>query len=124
MMAAPLAQILAQTLTTWAILFHVAAGPGASLWFVIPLAAALVVPFRHAGTFRDRAKANFAAAVVASGILWWELLALGLSGLLGGSGPASGLLVALLLTATVLYTLAGGLFWLGRDEPVIRTGEA
>ena len=114
--AGPLAQILAQTLTSWALLAHVVAWPRISVWVVVPLVAALVVPFRHAGTFRDRARANFAAAVVASGILWWELLLGGLDGLLGGGGPALGPVALLLLAATVLFTLAGGLFWLRRGE--------
>lgn len=111
-----LAQILAQTLTSWALLAHVVAWPDVSVWVAVPLLAAIVVPFRHDGTPRDRALANFAAAVVASGILWWEVLLGGLDGLLGGTGPTFGPVALLLLVSTVLFALAGGLFWLRREE--------
>lgn len=111
-----LAQILAQTLTSWALLAHVVAWPDVSIWVGVPLLAAIVVPFRHDGTPRDRAVANFAAAVVASGILWWELLLGGLDGLLGGTGPTFGPVALLLLVSTVLFALAGGLFWIRRHE--------
>lgn len=111
-----LAQILAQTLTSWALLAHVVAWPDVSIWVAVPLVAAIVVPFRHDGTPRDRALANFAAAVVASGILWWELLLGGLDGLLGGTGPTFGPVALLLLVSTVLFAVAGGLFWIRRRE--------
>ena len=114
--AAPLAQILAQTLTSWALLAHVVAWPDVSVWVGVPLVAAIVVPFRHDRTLHDRALANFAAAVVASGILWWEILLGGLDGLLGGTGPTLGPVALLLLASTVLFALAGGLFWLRRED--------
>ena len=112
----PLAQILAQTLTSWALLAHVVAWPDVSVWVGVPLVAAIAVPFKHDGTRRDRALVNFAAAVVVSGILWWELLLGGLDGLLGGTGPRLGPVALLLLASTVLFALAGGLFWLRRED--------
>ena len=115
-MAGPLAQLLAQTLTSWALLAHVVAWPDVSVWVGVPLLAAIVVPYRHDGTLRDRALVNFAAAVVTSGILWWEILLGGLDRLLGGTGPAFGPVALLLLTATVLFVLAGGLFWVRRED--------
>jgi len=115
-MGAALSQILAQTLTSWALLAHVAHWPDVSVFFVGPLAAAIAVPFRHDGTARDRAMANFGAAVVASGILWWELVSGVLDGIVDGPDSALGPVSLLLLVSTVLFTLAGGLFWLKRDE--------
>lgn len=114
-MAAALAQILGQTLTSWALVAHVAGWPEVSVWVAIPLVAAIVVPFRHDGTLRDRATTNFGAAAVASGILWWEVLIGGLDGLLGGTGPTLGPVALLLLASSVLFTLAGALFWLRRE---------
>lgn len=115
-MAGALAQILGQTLTSWALVAHVAAWPEVSIWVVVPLVAAIVVPFRHDGSPRDRAIGNFGAAVVASGILWWEVVLDGLDGLLGGAGPTLGPVALLLLVSTVLFTLAGAMFWLRREE--------
>lgn len=115
-MAGALAQILGQTLTSWALVAHVASWPDVSIWVVAPLVAAIVVPFRHDGSLRDRATSNFGAAVVASGILWWEVVLGGLDGLLGGTGPTLGPVAVLLLVATVLFTLAGAMFWLKREE--------
>lgn len=117
-MAAALSQILAQTLTSWALLAHLVALRGASIFVVIPLLAAIVVPFRHDGTARDRALGNFAAAVVVSGILWWEVLLDALDGLIGDGGVGLGPTSLLLLVGTVLFTVAGGLFWRRRDEAV------
>lgn len=118
-MPGALAQIGGQTLTSWALLAHLASWPDVSIWVAAPLVAAIAVPFRHDGSARDRATSNFGAAVVASGILWWEVLLGGLDGLLGGTGPKLGPVALLLLVSTVLFTLAGALFWLrrkGRDR--------
>ncbi|MDX1646820.1 MAG: hypothetical protein R3304_06735 [Longimicrobiales bacterium] len=120
--AGALAQVLAQTLASWALLMHLVAFPDVSIWVIVPLMAAIAVPFRHDGTFRDRALANFAAAVVASGILWWEVLLSGLDGLLGGTLPSPGPVLLLLLAGTVLFTLAGALFWLRRNEAPTHAG--
>ncbi|MBT8487790.1 MAG: hypothetical protein HKN72_03055 [Gemmatimonadetes bacterium] len=113
---AALAQILAQALTSWALLAHVTDWENVSPFVAVPLLAAIAVPFRHDGGARDRAMANFGAAVVASGILWWEILLGALDGLTGGPGSALGPISLLLLVATVLFALAGGLFWLRREE--------
>lgn len=115
-MSAAISQILAQTLTCWALLAHLTDWPHVSLFVAVPLVAAVAVPFRHDGSARDRAVANFGAAVAASGILWWELLSGALDGLLGGPGSALGPVSLLLLVSSVLFTLAGGLFWLQREE--------
>lgn len=115
-MGAALSQILAQTLTSWAIVAHVVAWHRTSLFVIVPLLAAVVVPFRHKRTPRDRALGNFAAAVVVSGVLWWEVLLDALDGLIGGGGVGLGPTSLLLLVSTVLFTMAGGLFWLRRKE--------
>ncbi len=115
-MGAALSQILAQTLTSWALLVHVTDWENLSPFVAVPLVAAIAVPFRHDGSARDRAMANFGAAVVASGILWWEILLGALDGLTGGPGSALGPIALLLLVATVLFSLAGGLFWLRRED--------
>lgn len=121
-MGAALSQILAQTLTSWALLAHITDWENFSPFVAVPLIAAIAVPFRHDGTARDRALANFGAAVVASGILWWEILLGALDGLTGGPGSALGTISLLLLVATVLFALSGGLFWLRRDDGEARTG--
>ena len=121
-MGAALSQILAQTLTSWALLAHVASWPDASPFVAVPLVAAIAVPFRHDGSARDRAMGNFAAAIAASGILWWEVLLGALDGLVGGPAGGLGAVSLLLLAATVLFTLAGGLFWLRREPDEGRRG--
>jgi hypothetical protein len=115
-MGAALSQILAQTLTSWALLAHVVDWSRASIFVAVPLVAAIAVPFRHDGSARDRALGNFAAAVVVSGILWWEVLLDALDGLIGDGGVALGPTSLLLLVGTVLFTVAGGLFWVRRDR--------
>lgn len=115
-MGAALAQILAQALTSWALLAHMTDWEHVSPFVAVPLIAAIAVPFRHDGSARDRAMANFGAAIVASGILWWEVLLGALDGLTGGPGSALGPISLLLLVATVLFALAGGLFWLRRED--------
>lgn len=115
-MGAALSQILAQTLTSWALLAHVVDWEGISAFVVVPLVAAIAVPFRHDGSARDRALANFGAAIVASGILWWEVLEDLLGGVTGGPGSSLGSVSLLLLVSTVLFSLAGALFWLRRND--------
>ncbi|MDX1493341.1 MAG: hypothetical protein R3253_04725 [Longimicrobiales bacterium] len=119
---ASISQILAQTLASWALLGHLADWESASPFVALPLLAAIVVPFRHNGSARDRAMVNFGAAIAASGILWWEVLVDLLDGLTGEPGAALGAVSLLLLASTVLFTLAGGLFWLLRDRPSARAG--
>lgn len=115
-MGAALSQILAQTVASWALLAHVVDWSRVSIFVAVPLLAAIVVPFRHDGSARDRALGNFAAAVVVSGILWWEILLDALDGLIGDGAVSLGPTSLLLLVATVLFTLAGGLFWLRRGD--------
>lgn len=121
-LGANVSQILAQTLASWALLGHVADWENLSPFVALPLLAAIVVPFRHDGSARDRALANFGAAIVASGILWWELILDLMGGLPGGPGPTLGAVSLLLLVSTALFTLAGGLFWLRRNEETGRDG--
>lgn len=115
-MGAALSQILAQTVASWALLAHVVDWSRVSIFVAVPLLAAIVVPFRHDGSARDRALGNFAAAVVVSGILWWEILLDALDGLIGDGAVSLGPTSLLLLVATVLFTLAGGLFWVRRGD--------
>lgn len=110
------AQILGQALTSWSLMAHLTTWPDVSIWVVAPLVAAIAVPFKHNGTFKDRATTNFAAALVVSGIMWWELMMGGLDGLLGGAGFTLAPVAMLLLTATVLFAFAGAVFWLLREE--------
>ena len=101
--AAQAAQIAAQALTAWALLIHlVASEPSA---FTVAFAVAAVsLPLRHDGTSRDRAKTCFSASLVLAGLLGVELVA----GVLGGAMATEDLF---LLTATVLFSLAGALHW-------------
>ena len=111
------AQIFGQICTALTLVAHVAGWPDVSIWVVVFLLAAAVVPFRHDGSFRDRAAGNFGAGVVLSGFLWWEVLFGGLEGILGGGGFRLGVEAMLMLTASVLFSVAGALFWtLGSSE--------
>ena len=115
MFGAITAQILAQALTGWSLLMHVAGWPDVSVWVVTFLIAAVAVPFRHNGSLKDRAAGNFGAGLVLSGFFWWELIDHGLDSIVGGGGfelPVQGLL---LLTATVLFSVAGAVFWMMRE---------
>lgn len=118
LLAGGIAQVMGQALTGWSVLAHVAEWPDVSVWVVAPLVAAMLVPFRHDGTLRDRATTNFGASIVVAGVMWWEVAFGGLDGLLGGTGFNPGAVGTLTLVATVLFTAAGGLFWLMRDETV------
>ncbi len=113
--AAVTAQVAAQALTAWSAVFAFTGGGEFSIWFFAPLLAAFVVPLRHDGTVRDRATGNFGAAVLVAGIFWWELL----FGLLNRFGPGEGTIwdpaTMFLLTAAVLFALAGGLFWTAEE---------
>ena len=116
LLAGAAAQLMAQALTGWSVLAHIAGWPDISIWVVVPLVAAMLVPFRHNGSIRDRATTNFAASVVIAGVMWWEVAFGGLDGILGGGGFSFGAVGGLTLVATVLFTLAGGLFWLMREQ--------
>jgi len=118
-MAGALAQVLAQAISGWALVAHMAGWPDVSIWVITPLAAALLVPFRHDGSWRSRAMGNFGSAAVVGGLLWWEILVGGLEGILGGTGFTIGPVALLMLVSTVLFSLAGAMFWLmrERDDP-------
>ena len=114
--AASAAQILAQALTAWAVVMSFLGGGEVSVWVVVPLIAAGVVPFRHDGSLKDRAIANFGASVTMGGVVWWEAIA----GLMGGIGGSGGALqtpyVLIMLTASALFTFAGAFFWTMRED--------
>ncbi len=114
--AASLAQISAQALTAWAVVLSFLGGGEVSVWVVVPLMAAVVVPSRHDGSMYDRAVANFGASVTMGGVVWWEAMA----GLLGGIGGSGGTLqtpyVLIMLTASALFTFSGAFFWTMREE--------
>lgn len=115
-LAASVAQISAQALTAWAVVLSVVGGGEVSIWVVVPLAAAGIVPSRHDGTLKDRAVANFGASVTMGGVVWWEAMA-GLMGGIGGSGGAFQTpYVLIMLTASALFTFAGAFFWTKREE--------
>ena len=114
-MAAALLQIVAQALTGWTLVAHVAGWPVVSLWVVAFLITAAIVPFRHDGTLRDRAAGNFGAALALSSFMWWEVLTGGFESIIGGVGFGLGLEALLMLVATVLFSVAGALFWLLRE---------
>jgi hypothetical protein len=110
-----LAQLLGQALASWTLVAHVADWQNASIWVAAPLLAAIVVPFRHDGTLHDRAKGNFGASLVVAGVLWWEVAIGGFDGILGGGGFSVGPIMLLMLTATVLFAVAGAFFWVLRE---------
>ena len=111
------AQILGQILTGCALLAHLLDVRNVSVWVVVPLAAAAVVPFRHDGTLHDRAVGNFGAASVVAGFFAWELAFGGLDGLLGGGVlPFNTPFVFFTLVAAVLFAGAGAAFWVLRED--------
>jgi hypothetical protein len=114
--AALLAQVGAQALTAWAILAHLAEWPEVSIWVVLPMGAAMLVPFRHDGSLRDRAVGNFGSASVVAGMMLWEVLAGSVDGILGGTAPSVGAFTLLTLVASVLFSAAGAGFWLHRED--------
>jgi hypothetical protein len=114
-MTGALAQVLAQAMAAWSLVAHAARWPDVSIWVLAPLAAAMLVPFRHDGTLRNRATGNFGAAVIVAGLLWWEVLLDGLDGILGGAGLGLGTVALLMLVSTVLFTVAGAMFWVARE---------
>lgn len=107
-LAARLAQMLAQTLTGWALLIHVMGGE-VSVFTVAFAVTAFSLPLRHDGSLRDQAKNCFSASLVLASLIGLEFM----MSLLGGGLATEALL---LLTATVLFSLAGGLYWIRRDD--------
>ena len=115
MTGAILAQILAQVSTSWPLVAHVAGWPEVSVWVVAFLLAAALVPFRHDGSLRDRAAGNFGAGIVLAGFLWWEVIMSGFDAILGGEGFELGIVAMPMLTAAVLFSVAGAVFWTMRE---------
>lgn len=115
-MAGATAQMLAQATAIWSLVIHFLDWQNASVWVAAPLVAAIVVPFRHDGSLKDRATSNFGAALIVAGLMWWEVALGGLDGLLGGTGFSLGVVAMLLLASTVLFALAGAMFWILRSE--------
>lgn len=113
---AVLAQVLGQALTSWSLVAHIARWPDVSFLVVVSLVAAAVVPLRHDGSLKDRAAGNFGACLIVAGFMWWELLEGGLDSIIGGGGFGLGVEAVLLLAATVLFSLAGSLFWTLRED--------
>ena len=113
---AVLAQILAQVLTSWTLVAHLAEWPDVSIWVVAFLLAAALVPFRHDGSPKDRAAGNFGAGIVLAGFLWWEVILSGFDAILGGEGFKLGFEAMLMLTAAVLFSVAGAMFWTMRGS--------
>ena len=111
------AQIVGQVLTGCALLAHVLDWQNVSVWVVVPLGAAALVPFRHEGSLYDRAVGNFGAASVVSGFFAWEIMIGGVDGILGGGMAAlNGPFTLMTLTAAVLFAGAGAAFWLHRED--------
>ena len=113
--AGVLAQLAGQALTAWAIVSHFTHWPDVSVWVVFPLGAAMLVPFRHNGSLRDRAVGNFGSASVVAGYMLWEVMAGSVDGILGGAPPLAGPFTLLTLAASVLFSGAGAAFWLHRE---------
>jgi len=115
-LAAWLAQLIAQTLTGWALMVHVMGGH-ISIFTVAFAVTAFVLPLRHDGSARDKATNCFGSSLALAGLLGLTLM----MSLLGGGLTTEDVL---LLTATVLYSLAGGLYWIRRDDdPDLATSE-
>ncbi len=90
LMGAIAAQVLGQAVAGWGLMVHLVDWRSASVWVIAPLVAAIAAPFRHDGSWRDRATGN------------------------GGIGL--GLATTLMLVATVLFSVAGAFFWILREE--------
>ena len=106
------AQALGQAVAGWGLMAHVVDSRNSSPRVVVPLVASIAVPFRHDGSFRDRATGNFSAAVVLAGLLAWEVAL----GVLTNGGLELGLVATLMLVSTVLFCVAGTFFWVLRGE--------
>ncbi len=65
---------------------------------------------------RDRAAGNFGASLLITGFVVWDVLLGGLDSILGGGGFGGGVEILLTLTSSVLFTIAGALFWLMQRE--------
>ena len=105
--AAQVAQALALALTGWGLIINLIGHP--DLWTVAFCGVALLLPLRNCGTHFDRARSCFIASVMLASVVALDLF----RGLIGSGLRAEALL---LLTATVLFSLAGGLHWIRRAE--------
>ena len=106
--AAEAAQMIAQALTAWAVLLSFMNGAPDIFTAAFGLTAFLL-PLRHNGSSRDRATNCFSASLALASVIGFSLI----MGLVGGGVSTETLL---LLTATVLFSLAGGLHWIRRHE--------
>jgi len=106
--AAQAAQILAQALTAWAVVISFMDGRPDVFTTAFALTAFLL-PLRHDNSSRGRAMSCFGASLALASVIGFALI----MGLVGGGVTTETLL---LLTATVLFSLAGGLHWVRRDE--------
>jgi len=114
LVAAKVAQSVAQALTVWALLGLFLESGWTSC---VLLLAALLVPFRTDGSARDRAAGNFASALLVWGILIARLYGVFLDTIIGEPGDT--MLTTfnfILLTMTVLYVFAGAFFWVEREK--------
>ena len=113
--AARTALALAQALTAWGMAAHVV-GPGDLSPFVVGFAmAALAVTLRRSTTSRGRGLACFSAGALVAGLLLGALVESGLL-LLGGAGlDALPVAELILVVASVLFALAGALYWTAKD---------
>jgi hypothetical protein len=107
-LAAQAAQVAAQALTAWALFVHLMGGQ-VDVFTVVFAVAAFLIPLRHDGTSRDRAKTCFGASLVLTSLIGFALI----TGWLAGRGPTEALV---LLTATVLFSVAGGLHWIRHGD--------
>lgn len=115
LLAAKSAQALAQALTGWGILAHLAGWPEVSPFVVLFALTALAVPLRRSADDRGAAVACFSAGLLTGGLVVTEVWLAGLDLLLGGLGGFSlGAFEMLLLAASVLFAFAGAFFWIGR----------
>jgi len=112
---AVLAQAMAQALTAWTLLIHLMRWPDVSPIALASLLGAAVVPFRHDGSPKDRAAGVFGAGLLVTACLFWEIIFGGLGWLSGGEARL-GVEVLLMLVASVLFSLAGGMYWTLRED--------
>lgn len=117
LLAGGIAQVLGQALSGWALIAHLTGWPEVSIWVVAFLFVAILVPLRHDGSLKDRAACNFGAGIVIASFLGWDIVIGGLEGILGGAGFVLPAEAMMMLAATVLFVIAGTMFWLMREEP-------
>jgi len=106
-------QVTAQVLTLWVIVLTLTRLQGVDLFtlaFVLAFyAVALVLPLRSSGTIRDRAISSMAAAAVMASAMSLQLVGIVLN-------LRVGLANLFTLLAMVLFSVAGSLYWLHRED--------